>query len=132
MKPRVILSLFPVLLVLFVIGGAQKAGAVEIGVSVGGGYHHGYRDYRTVDPVYDSWYSSDATSYGYTDNIYVEPTYVDPYVYVSPSVGFDTWYGDGYRGHGGSYSGGHSGYGGGRSSGGGHSSGGGGHGGGRR
>ena len=146
MKSKIISTLFPVMLAMLMFAGAKNALAVDVGINLGGG-HHSYRsyNYRTSDPVYSTWYSDSSPSYGYYDNSYSGNSYYGnsyygnsystPYVYSSPSVSFGSWYGDGYRNHGGSYSGGRSGYGGGYrggSSGGRSSGGGGSHGGGRK
>lgn len=130
MKSKIILSLCPVFLAMLMCGGAQNAGAVELGVNIGGGHGFHGHDYRTHDNGYDGWYGNDG-NYVYSDGVTTDNTYVDPYVYSSPDVGFDTFYGGGYRDHGGNY-GGRGGYSGGHSSGGGRSAGGGHSGGGRR
>jgi len=115
MKPRVILSVFPALLVVFMIAGAQKAAAedvhIGVGVGVSGGNNYRYHDYRTSDSSYGTWYPSTTVYGGYSGSSYYGGgyygnSYSTPYVYATPSVQFNTWYGDGYHsGHGGSYSG---------------------------
>lgn len=121
MKLRFVPSIFSIFLALFFIAGAQKAEAADFRFSVGGG-HDGYRyhDYRTSDSAYGTWYTTDSTPYVYSGNGYSSgysgyngysgTTYVTPYVYSTPSTGFSTWYGDGYRYGGNSYGSGRGGY----------------------
>lgn len=112
MKPLYLLS---TLFVLFMFAGIQKAEAADVNFSVGLGGGHSH--YNTYDTGYNTWYPS-TNSYGYYGNSgygnsYYGNSYYQPYVYSTPSVGFSSWYGDGYRSNSGSYYGGRSGYGGG-------------------
>lgn len=114
MKLGFVPSILPIFLALFLIAGAQKAQAADFRISIGGG-HDGYRyhDYRTSDSTYGTWYSTDSRPYVYSGNGYSGysgTTYVTPYVYSTPSTGFTTWYGDGYRSSGNSYGSGRGGY----------------------
>ena len=132
MKPRTILALIPVLLALFMFSPSQKAAAVEIGVSVGGGQRY-YRggtviEYRTTDPVYSTWYPDNVTTYVYDSPSYSSSYYGNGYgngygyystpyyVYSTQSSGYNGWYGGGRSGNGGYYGvrGGYGYYGGGR------------------
>lgn len=126
MKSKVKLSLFAALFALLLGAAAQKAEAADVRFSVGEGHRwSGNREYRTGDSAYGTWYPNDGTTYVYSNsyygngysNGYYNNSYSTPYVYTTPSVQFGTWYGDGYRNHGGSYSGGRNGYGGGYSGG---------------
>jgi len=118
MNSRMMLFLSSMLLAVAALSGASSAKAADFNLSVGGG-NNGYRyhDYRTVDPVYGTWYPETTSSYVYSNNAYTSPTYVTPYVYSTPSVEFNSWYGNGYRSHSGSYGGGRGYSGGGYSSG---------------
>jgi len=86
MKSRVALPLFPVLLVaLMVTCSNQAAAEVSVGVSVGGGDRYSHRGcgvvtYRTVDPVYRTWYPDHSPTY-VAPRVYSTPTY-----YVAPTT----------------------------------------------
>jgi len=102
MKPRIVLPVLSALLAAVVFAGGNKAEAVEVGVGVGvgiGGHHHfrdGVVEYRTVDPVYSTWYPDDVVTYDY-------PVVETPYVYGTDWGDFGVWYGGGRGGHGGHY-----------------------------
>ena len=98
MKSRFILPLFPILLAMFMLAGIGTAeAAVSVGVEIGGGHHYsGGGVYTTVDPGYSTWYPDSSTTY-VAPTVYADTsTYVyDPYVYSTPSVEFNGWYGGG-------------------------------------
>jgi hypothetical protein len=111
MNSRLALPLFPVLLVMLMVACSNQAAAeVSVGVTLGGGdrYYHrggGVVTYRTVDPVYSTWYPDSSTTYVappvyYTSpyTTYPAPTYYTaPYVYVepTPSISFGAFFGSG-------------------------------------
>ncbi len=119
MKSKMMLSLMPVFLAVFVLVGAKQAQAVDVRIGIGTGGSHYYRgsnviQYRTADPVYSTWYPETTTSYVYTPRYYSSPTYYDngygygytaptTYVYSSNSTGYNSWYGSGRSGNGGYY-----------------------------
>lgn len=116
MKSKVMFCFSPMMLALMMISGAGSAQAADVHFGVGIGDHGGYRhhEYRTTDSGYTTWYPDSTTTYVYDNGtpntVYSDSsysTYSTPYVYTTPSVGFNTWYGDGYHNHGGgSYHGG--------------------------
>lgn len=119
MKPGLILPLLPmVLAMLMFVSGNKAEAAVSVGISVGEGRHYYRGDtivYRTVDPGYSTWYPEYRTTREYptvyrsstyyeSDRYQSSPsygTYTTPYVYSSPSVDFNVWFGsDGHRHYG--------------------------------
>lgn len=122
MKSKMMLSLMPVFLAVFVMVGAKDAKAVDVGVGINlGGSSHYHRggtvvEYRTADPVYTTWYPETSSSYVYTPSTYyTTPTYYDngygystpsTYIYSTNNSGYNGWYGSGRSGHGGYYGGG--------------------------
>jgi hypothetical protein len=110
MKTKIVFSMFPTMFMLLMLTGTGASAAdVHFGVGIGGHNHYYHNhDYVTVDPSYSTWYSDNTTPYSYYDNnTYTDSTYVDPYVYSTPGVEFNSWYGGGYRNHGSYYNGGH-------------------------
>jgi hypothetical protein len=119
MKPRLILSLFPILLAMLVFSGDNKAEAASgISISIGGSRHRardgGVVYYRTADPGYSTWYPTYTTtrdyptvyrsttyyeSDGYQTSPYYYGTYDTPYEYRAPSVDFNVWFGSDGRRH---------------------------------
>jgi hypothetical protein len=103
MKQRMMLSLFPLLLAMFMLAGSNTAeAAVSVGIGIGGGHHYSgggaVVEYRTSDPVYTTWYPDSSVTYVAPPVYYSSPTYVyDPYVYSTPSVGFNAWFGSDNR-----------------------------------
>src|SRR6186713_229828 len=117
MKSKMILSLMPVFLVVCVIVG-ERAQAIDVGVGINLGgstrYHRsGTVVYRTVDPVYTTWYPERTTSYDYTPTYYSSSYYdggygygyttPSTYVYSTNSTRYNDWYGSGRTGRGGTY-----------------------------
>jgi hypothetical protein len=109
MKPRLILPLFPILLALFMIAGSKAEAAVSVDISIGGGHHYTRGgtvvEYRTVEPGYTTWYPDSSPTY-VAPTVYTtyttSPTYVydsAPYVYTTPSVEFNGWFGSGGSRH---------------------------------
>ena len=101
MKPKLILPAFPILLAMLLLLGGNKAEAANIGFSVGESHHNPHSgaviQYRTTDPGYSTWYPDHNTTYVYPDP---SPTYyATPYVYTTPSVDFDVWFGSDGRRH---------------------------------
>lgn len=112
MKFKMILPMVPVFLALFMFAGSKSAQAVDVNVQLGGGHH--YRggnvvEYRTVDPVYNTWYPDTTQSYVYTspttsyDSGYSSGYSTGPYIYSTETSSYGGWYGGGRSGHGGYY-----------------------------
>lgn len=96
MKSKIVLSLFPTLLAMLVIAGAQKVEAAESSDTPSGGRHvYCHHDYHSSDPVYSSWYPSESKSYVYPGTQTQAGRYKSTYIYTSPTNSFDTWYGNG-------------------------------------
>ena len=96
MKSKIMLSLFSILLAMFVIAGTQNAAAAETSDTPSGARHvYSHHDYHTSNPSYSSWYPSEGTSYVYPGTQTQAGRYKVDYVYTSPTNSFNTWYGNG-------------------------------------
>lgn len=98
--------------VIALAGAAYEAQAVDVNVGVGVGHRRngGSFSFSTGDSAYQTWYPAQTQTYVYTQPTYVSPTYSSttygttyyqpaPYVYTTPSVGVNAWFGgnDRYR-----------------------------------
>ena len=98
MKSKTVLSLSATLLALFLIAGYQNVEAAEVSYTppTDGSHEYIHHSYHTSDPVFSTWYPSEAQSFAYPGG---RPTQAgrsgSNFVYTSPTNVFDTWAGNG-------------------------------------